>query len=154
MVSIIETKDHLLIAQLNEEVQNLHAALHPDIFKPFEKTEIETALQGFLSDAQCRCYVAKENEIAMGYLLIYIKEAKENAFHYTLRSLYIDQIGVLKAFQKKGVGELLMKHVETIAKEHGITQIELDHWSSNSVAASFFRKSGYKLYREKLWKHI
>jgi ribosomal protein S18 acetylase RimI-like enzyme len=154
VIKISKTKDHKIIAELNEGVQNLHAELHPDMFKPFNQTEMEKALEEFLSDPDCHCYVAKQNGMAIGYALFMIREAKENAFHYTIRSLYIDQIAVLPKYQKTGAGKLLMKQAEQLARENNISKIELDHWSANQVAAKFFRNNGYKLYKERLFKMI
>ncbi len=154
MITIAETKDHRIIAELNEGVQNLHVELHPEMFKPFDQTEMEKALEVLLSDADCYCYIAKQNGVAIGYALFMIREAKENAFHYAIKTLYIDQISVLPKYQKTGAGKLLMKQAELVARENDISKIELDHWSANIVAASFFRNNGYKLYKERLFKTI
>jgi len=53
-----------------------------------------------------------------------------------------------------GAGSLLMQQAELLAGENNISRIELDHWSANTVAAAFFRKNGYKLYKERLFKFI
>jgi ribosomal protein S18 acetylase RimI-like enzyme len=152
MISIVENKNHLLISTLAEEVQNLHAQLHPELFKPFNAAAFEEALEKYLADPACFVYVAKQEEMPIGYILCFIKEIKENAFHYDLRTLYIDQISVLKAYQKSGAGHLLMEQAEKLANEKSIRRIELDHWSMNTVAAVFFRKKGYQLCKERLFK--
>jgi ribosomal protein S18 acetylase RimI-like enzyme len=154
MITIQPTKDHKAIAALNEEVQNLHARIHPDLFKPHNPTAMEAALQVMLSDANSRCYLARENGLDVGYALFFIKEIKENAFHYAINTLYIDQISVLSSHRKSGVGALLMQQAEKLAAENSIRRIELDHWSANTVAASYFRKNGYSLCKERLVKFI
>jgi ribosomal protein S18 acetylase RimI-like enzyme len=150
MISISETRDHLLISQLNEEVQNLHAAMHPDLFKPYNREEAIKAYRDFLSDPLCRCYIAEKNGKTIGYGVFFIREVKENAFHYTIKSLYIDQLAVLSEHRRSGAGKLLMQQAEKLATELSITRLELDHWSANTVAASFFRKQGYELRKERL----
>jgi diamine N-acetyltransferase len=152
MIALALTQDAKLIAQLNEEVQNLHAALHPDFFKPHHTGEMEKALIAFLNAPKCFCYVAKEGEISLGYALFFIREIPENAFHYSRKILYIDQICVLHEHRKKGVGKLLLQQAEKLAAELFLDRIELDHWTSNSVAAEFFRANGYQLFREHLHK--
>lgn len=154
MISIIETKDHKTISELASEVQNLHANLHPEIFKPFNKEEMEKAVEVFLSDPNCRCYVAQKDSMNIGYILCFVKEVKENAFHYTIQTIYIDQIAVLEKYQRTGAGKMLMEQVEKFAKEKSINKIELDHWTSNLVAAKYFRKNGYRLSKERLVKLI
>jgi ribosomal protein S18 acetylase RimI-like enzyme len=153
-IRIVETKDHHLISALVEEVQNLHAKLHPELYKPFEQTAIEPALEQHIADPDCFVYLATKEEEAIGYMICFIKEIKENAFHYDLRILYIDQLCVQKAHQKSGAGKLLMEQAEKMAKEHAINRIELDHRSSNMVAAAFFRKKGYEICKERLFKLI
>lgn len=153
-MTITETRDFKTIARLNENVQNLHAALHPEIFKPYNKIEMESAIENLLSDSNCYSYIVKLDDLIIGYAVFFIKEAKENAFHYTLKSLHIDQIAVIPEHQRTGAGQMLMQKAEQLAKENSIKKIELDHWSANTVAASYFRRKGYKLYREKLYKLI
>ena len=154
MIEITETNDYRLIAQLNVEVQNLHAQLHPALFKPHNIVEIEKALAAFLSDPNCKTYLAHFNGIPIGYALFFIREINENAFHYQLKSLYIDQIAVLSKYQQTGAGKLLLEQAELLAKANGIQRIELDHWSSNTVAAAYFRKRGFTLCKERLLKEL
>ena len=154
MLTIAETKDFKALAALNEDVQNLHARLHPEMFKPFNRIEMEKALEIFLAEPNCYCYIAKQGNVAIGYAVFVIKEAKENAFHYTIKTLYIDQISVLPEYQRTGAGKLLMAKAEQLAQENTINKIELDHWSANTVAASYFRKKGYQLYKERLFKMV
>lgn len=152
MISIIETKDHHVIVPLSEEVQNLHAQLHPELFKPFNRASMEKALEQDAANPNCRIFVAKKNEHFIGYILCLIKEVKENAFYYSFNTLYIDQLCVLKEHQKSGAGKLLMEKAEETALKHSIHRVELDHWSRNTVAAAFFRKNGYSLCKERLCK--
>ncbi len=154
MISIVETKNPKLLASLAEDVQNLHARLYPETFKPFELNAMEEAMENLLQDPTCRSYVAKKDEVAIGYVLCFIREIKENAFHFNIKSIYIDQICVLKGYEKTGAGTLLMNQIESLAKELNIQKIELDHWSANTVAASFFRRRGYGLNKERLFKFL
>jgi diamine N-acetyltransferase len=154
MMTITQTKDANRIAELYTDVQNLHAKLYQEMFKPFNRIEIEKALKNFMSDPNCFSYIVELNGVAIGSALFFIKEAKENAFHYTIRTLYIDQISVLPEHQKTGAGKMLMQKAEQLARENSIKKIELDHWTANNVAAAYFRKNGYKLYRERLFKLV
>ena len=154
MITIVPAKDHELIASLNQEVQELHHRLHPAIFKPYDKAGILPFIQKYMEDPDCRAYVAMQGDVALGYVLFFIREAKENAYHYTLRSIYIDQICVLKQFQRSGVAGLLLHEVENAAKELGIHRIELDHWTSNIIAAAAFRKNGFLPAKDRLVRQL
>jgi GNAT superfamily N-acetyltransferase len=154
MIHITETKDHILIAALNEEVQNLHHQMHPGIFKPFDKEGIEQMMAQFLADKQCKAYIAYNDEEPVGYIILFLQESGDNAFHYNTRSLYIDQVGVPEKHRKSGIGQALMQHAEQVARDNNINLIELDHWNANIVAAEYFRKQGYSLRKERLSKKI
>lgn len=154
MIRIVESKSHTVISTLVEDVQNLHAQLYPELFKPFNRAAIEEALEKYVTDPTCFVYLAEQKEIPIGYILCFIKEAPENAFRYSVRTLHIDQICVRKAYQKSGAGHLLMEQAEKLAREQAIRRIELDHWSMNTVAAAFFRKKGYQICKERLFKLI
>jgi ribosomal protein S18 acetylase RimI-like enzyme len=73
---------------------------------------------------------------------------------HNFRSIYIDQIAVLSQYQMTGAGRLLMEQAEKLAKEHSITHLTLEHWTDNTIAASYFRKKGFAPYRERLMKTI
>jgi ribosomal protein S18 acetylase RimI-like enzyme len=154
MLRIAETKDHSLIAALNEEVQNLHHQMHPEVFKPFDKAGIEKMIAKFLTDENCKAYIAWKGEEPVGYIILFFRESGDNAFHYNTRSLYIDQIGVPQKHRRSGVGQALMQHAEQVASDNNISLIELDHWNANTVAAGYFRSHGYTLRKERLAKRL
>jgi diamine N-acetyltransferase len=154
MITVKETRDHHLVATLNEEVQNLHHKLHPAIFKAFNREATTAAIEEFFKDPNCKAFIAWEDDLPVGYMILVVKEAKENAFHYNIRTLYIDQVCVPGQHRNKGAGAKLMQHAELVAKELGIEQLELDHWTANLVAGQRFRKYGYELRKERLAKFI
>jgi ribosomal protein S18 acetylase RimI-like enzyme len=152
MIEIKPTRDASMLACLNETAQNLHAALHPSIFKKYERNSVTLALADMLNSAHCEAFVAKMNGIAAGYMLVLWRNVEENAFHNAYSTLHIDQIAVLEEFRGKGVGSALMHFAEGRAKNKGVFKIELDHWTNNEKAAFFFRKNGYELVKERRMK--
>ncbi len=154
MITIAETKDAALLSLLNEEVQTLHHSMHPSIFKPFDRDAIATAFNNQLSKSSCKAYIALKGETPVGYAIFIIKELEENPFKFKCRSLYIDQVGVLEGYRREGVGRMLLSKAEALASEHSINIVELDHWSTNQDAASFFEKNGYTTCRKYLNKDI
>ncbi|MFM2223933.1 MAG: hypothetical protein RJA07_135 [Bacteroidota bacterium] len=153
-IQIIESKNFNLIAELIEDVQNLHSSLFPAIYKPFKVKEISEVMEQMLADDNCRLLIAQLNGESIAYLMLIIKEVPENAFHYSFRLIHIDQIAVSKKNQKIGVGSMLMEKAEMIAKELNIDRLELDHLDNNLVAADFFQSKGYIPFRSKLFKKL
>ena len=154
MITILETRDPALVATLNEEVQNLHATLHPELFKPYHKEEVTEAIKQMLANHKNTAYIAYYDGVPAGSLLCCIRETNDNAFRYGSRTLYIDQISVPEQYRKLGIGQLLLQHAEQLAAALGISELQLDHWSANTVAAHYFRKNGYAVYREQLSKTL
>jgi len=154
MITIAETKDARLVAAMNEWVQQLHHQLHPDVFKPYDKDEAVSAFTNMLAGPDCRAFIALQNNTPVGYAIFMIKEVNESPFRFKGRSLYIDQLAVLEEYRSRGVGKLLLTQAETLAKELGANMVELDYWTANIVAASFFHKNGFAVYRQILSKAI
>lgn len=153
-IKITETADPLLLCRLNQEIQNLHAAMYPHIFKKFDENSIELAMRNIVSMPQSKCHIATLGSQIAGYMITIIREYPETAFTYGRKSLYIDQIAVLQSFRQKGVGKALLDYAYNMALYSGLRRIELDHWSNNTAAAKFFRKNGFNIYREMLKKDI
>ncbi|ASS47686.1 MAG: hypothetical protein A3D31_17830 [Candidatus Fluviicola riflensis] len=154
MITLQPTEDYKLIAELNEEVQELHASLYPNVFKPYNNVTIEHALRKMISGLNCYAFLAFQDGTPIGYMILLVKEQPENAFTFARESLYIDQICVLNEYQRTGVGSLMMERAERLAKELDMNRVELDHWTANTVSAAYFRNRGYTLYREQLYKEI
>ncbi|MBJ7429659.1 MAG: GNAT family N-acetyltransferase, partial [Bacteroidia bacterium] len=111
-MEVIEIKEFKLIAGLVKEVQNLHANLFPDVYKPFEYKGIEAAMEAMFANENCRVFIAKLNDEIIGYMMVLIKEIHESAFHYSFKIIHIDQIAVAEKQQRNGVGEILMQKAE------------------------------------------
>lgn len=153
-IEITEINEFKEIASLVEEVQNLHADLFPNVYKRFEYEGIQKVMETMLSNELCRLFIAQMNGVTVGYIMILIKEIPENAFHYSMRVIHIDQLAVAEEHKKMGVGALLMEKVEEVALELNIHRLELDHLDSNTVAKKFFHGKGFLPYRSKLMKQL
>ncbi len=154
MIKIIETKNYSLLANLNEEIQTLHHTLQPKIFKPYNLESITNYFKSTFSNEHVTAYVAQENEKAVGYVLLFVTNFADNPFQYSRRFVLIDQILVLKNYQEKGIGKLLLEATYSFAKKNKIDTVELNHWTLNESARKFFNKNKFEYYNEKMWKAI
>lgn len=64
-----------------------------------------------------------------------------------LQRLYVDS-----DYRDKGVGKLLAKHVESIAQDKNMNNIWLNVWEGNTVAQAIYKKWGFKVVGEELYK--
>ena len=151
-VEIELTRDHLVLARLNQPVQDLHAELHPSDFKPHDREAMEEAFESLLASDHTYAYVAHLVGRPIGYLLCMIKERPESAFQYEKKILYIDQISINPHYRRQGIGSLLMKTVEDLAARKEITVIHMDFWSNNKGAEAFFTEHGFSYFNHQMQK--
>ncbi|MEO0473137.1 MAG: GNAT family N-acetyltransferase, partial [Bacteroidota bacterium] len=104
MIHFRPSRDHRLLARLNESVQQLHHQMYPEVFKPYDKVGIEAWMKQIFEREQAEAFVAWQEDQAVGYLVYRILEKPENAFKYADRILYIDQIYVAPGARKSGLG--------------------------------------------------
>lgn len=145
------THDDLpLFLELNSEVQEIHARAEPTLFKPVTILSQEDFNQ-LLSDPALNLHFAFENQCPVGYLFYEIRQRKETPYTHAFNSLYIHHIVVKRTERGKGFGKQLLIHAIEMAEKEGIPRIELDTWSFNSVALSFFKSFGFKTFNERLF---
>ncbi len=154
MIKIFETNDSNLLANLNEEIQTLHHTIQPKIFKPYNPESITNYFKTIFSEEHVTAFIAQEDEKAVGYALLFVTNFADNPFQYSRRFVLIDQILVLKNYQEKGIGKLLLEATYSFAKKNKIDTVELNHWTLNESARRFFNKNKFEYYNEKMWKTI
>ncbi len=154
MIKIKETKDHLLLAELNEEIQTLHHQLYPNVFRPYDKQKVVEVFKERISQEGIKAYIALFDSVIAGYTQVRIVKTEGNVFQFPRHCVYIDQILVKSDFRKKGIGKALLDQISRLAKELEIPKIHLDHWTMNNSARSFFKRNGFEYHREVMSKSI
>jgi GNAT superfamily N-acetyltransferase len=148
-------QDSLLLSGLCQDVQNLHAKHHPDIFKASPAEDFALAFfDEVLSDKNVTAFIAEENGQAVGYILCKLIERPESPFTLPMQYLLIDQISVRLGKQGSGVGTALMKQAEVHAKGLGVNKIQLDSWGFNIKAHVFFESMGFEKFNFRFWRKI
>src|SRR5262245_19692719 len=140
------------ISALNREVQGVHAAALPWLFKPQGPDTFP------ISDV-CELVAKPENVLLLarvgpapaGYVYAEIVKRPETSLRYAYAMIYLHHISVATAFRRRGVGRALIEAVRQIGSRHGLTTLALDVWSFNEPARRFFRRCGLTPYYERLW---
>jgi len=149
------SQDSLLLSELCQDVQNLHAKHHSDIFKIPSSADFAVAFfDEMLADKNVTAFIAEENGQAVGYILCKLIERPENSFTFPMRYLLIDQISVCPIEQNGGVGTALMKQAEAHANGLGVNKIQLDSWGFNIKAHAFFESKGFDKFNFRFWRKI
>lgn len=143
-----EEKDIPSILTLLDEVNEIHASERPDIFKRGQKYH-EKDIRGLLEDKKVHILIAEEESV-LGYAILLEQEQKEDELMKERRFLYLDDLCVDKKARSKGVGSLLLREAEKLAKSLSYSSITLRVWSFNKKAIAFYQREGYlPLYEER-----
>ena len=116
--------DAATISALNADVQAVHAAALPWLFKtPSAETFPPATAAAMLARDDVLVYLA------------YLGDAPS----------------VLPSLRGRGIGGVLLGAVRQAADDRDIRQVALDVWSFNERAEAFFRRHGFEAYNERLW---
>jgi len=140
------------ISALNVDVQNVHAEALPHIFKHVSEpgfavpyiTELMNAPNNYF-------YIASIDGEDVGYIDARVVRRPENAYMHPWHFVYIDQISVKPAYQRRGCGAALIQATRDLAKAQGISTVALDTWFFNEKAQAFFAHEGFTMFNERLW---
>jgi GNAT superfamily N-acetyltransferase len=140
--------DAALLRTLNREVQALHAAAWPRRFKALVDDDAPFATM--LAEPEARAFIAEVRGEPAGYCYVTVQRRPENAFTNASATVYIDQIAVLSAYQKHGVGAALLARAKALAEELAADRLALDVWEFNDTARRFFAGQGFSVYNERM----
>ncbi|SFA88313.1 MULTISPECIES: GNAT family N-acetyltransferase [unclassified Bacillus (in: firmicutes)] len=153
-MKIYETRDSVLIAALNQHVQDVHVELFPEYFKPFNFTEVSEFFAKIIENPAFTFLVLEEDNISQGYVWLEHKKFAENAFKKAYETLYVHQISINEASRSKGFGSILLEHIYEFARQKNIGTVELDYWCDNGGAKKFYERQGFIKYREVVYRNV
>lgn len=94
-----------------------------------------------LNDRNVTFYFATLDEVVIGYLKLNFGPSQTE--RQNDNGLEIERIYVLKNFQGKGVGQLLLNHAIEVAKQKNCDFVWLGVWEENLRAINFYKKNGF-----------
>ena len=146
MIRFAVPSDREAVNALRKEVNDLHVAGRPDIFKPGFGEALQDHVNLYLNRQIGYAAVAEiDGEVAGAVLVDYI-DKPESPYNLGRRFVHIAEICVDDRFRRRGVGHQLMEFVKADAKEKGYARIELDVWAFNDALA-FYEAEGFTTYR-------
>jgi shikimate dehydrogenase len=144
--------DCAVLGELNAHIQHLHAAAHPNFFKPPSAT---TFPPDYWSELMARpdtvMLVAECAGAVVGYLYGDVTPAMETSSTYAFQRFHIHHIGVMPQQQGKGCGAALIAAAKQEARQRGIPRLTLATWAFNHQAHRFFEAQGFEYYNHRMW---
>jgi len=144
-----EPGDAAAIVGLMVEVQALHVAGRPDLFKP-GGTENAAEVRERMQASDNFMWVASIDTATVGYAYARLLDEAENRWKFAARSIILDQMGVKNGFRERGIGRALWNAVLDVAKAERAERVILNVWSFNRGAREFYDRLGLTSFHERL----
>ncbi len=135
------------VNELRRQVNELHVAGKPEVFKPGFCDELRNFVHVIFRDPEQRIAVAEQDGIICGFAVLHHINKPENPFMYERDFLDIDEFCVDEAFRRRGVAKAMVSFILDYAKEKGFHRLELNMWSFNRGALAFYEAAGFRTYR-------
>ena len=148
-VRLATPDDAPVIVELALEVQELHVAGRPDIFKPGGCDTPPEIVARIESDDQFY-WVAVHDGAIIGYAFARVIAEPENRWKYATRILMLDQMAVAWRSRRLGAGTALWDAVRELAVALGVDRIVLNVWAFNVPARRFYERMGLTPFHERM----
>jgi ribosomal protein S18 acetylase RimI-like enzyme len=142
------------ISAIASEVQALHAAAHPTIFKPASTTPFPPdTVAALMTTPGHLFWVAIMSELVAGYAYAVVQHQPETVWKFPRTVLLLEQMGVRAARRSQGAGSALLAEVRNAAAVRGVTEVRLTVWGFNEEARRFYTRRGFAVMQEimSLW---
>jgi GNAT superfamily N-acetyltransferase len=140
------------ISRLNADIQSVHAAAFPDLFKPPSvDSQPPATITDLIRMPENVFFLAELEGEPVGYAYAEVIRRPETPWRLAQDMVYLHHISVRPAHRRKGIGEALLRAVRAAGEDHGITLLATDVWTFNEPARRFFARQGLAPYVEKLW---
>ena len=135
------------VNELRMQVNALHVAGKPDVFKPGFHEELRNYVHTIWKDPEQSIVVAEKDGIICGFAVLHHIHKPENPFMKERDFLDVDEFCVDEAFRRQGIASEMIAFIREFAKEKGFHRIELNMWEFNQGALAFYEATGFQTYR-------
>ena len=135
------------INELRKQVNDLHVAGKPEVFKPGFSQELQDYIYEIWDDPEKEIVVAEKDGVICGFAVLNHINKPENPFMFERDYLDIDEFGVDEAYRRQGVAAAMMDFIREHAVKNGFHRIELNMWEFNEDALAFYEAAGFSTYR-------
>ena len=148
-VRLAKPGDAEAIVGLMQEVQAVHVAGRPDLFKPGGTEDAaETRQRMRLPDSFM--WVATLDSDIVGYAYGRVSADPENRWRFAARTFILDQMGAKTGFRRQGIGRALWNAVLEVARAERAERVVLNVWSFNPGARAFYDRLGFQSFHERM----
>ena len=146
-VRLAREEDLESINELRRQVNALHVAGKPEVFKPGFCDALRDHIYTIWKDPRQRIAVAEQAGNIVGFAVLNHINRPENPFMFERDFLDVDEFCVDETFRRQGAGSAMIDFIRHYAKEKGVRRIELNMWEFNRGALAFYETAGFTTYR-------
>ncbi len=146
-VRFADEKDLDRVNELRRQVNALHVAGKPDVFKPGFCDELRNYIHVIFHDPEQKIVAAVADEKLYGFAVLHHINKPENPYMYERDFLDIDEFCVDQACRRQGIASAMIRFIKDYAKEQGYHRIELNMWEFNRDALTFYEAAGFTTFR-------
>ena len=133
-------EDYPAVRRIFHQVQTMHVAWRPDIYKPNDDLLPEAVFRKIVEGNTF--YVAETNGTVVGILELVFRHIESPA-HVTRNIVFIDSMAVDKAYRGMGIGHLFFEKVKEIKEQNHFDGIELQVNAKNKAAYEMYTRYGF-----------
>lgn len=142
MLELATPADRETVNNLAQQVHTMHVAWLPDIYEMAQELYPQQRFTEAIKEKQL--YVAKVNDVTVGYVLLKIREYIWPGL-VRRKVMLVDEICVDALCRGQGIGTRMMLEVRALARAFGCRDLQLGVNPQNEAAIHFYRKCGFSL---------
>nr|MDN4743955.1 GNAT family N-acetyltransferase [Lachnospiraceae bacterium C1.1] len=143
MIRRAEIRDIEGLKRLLLQVNNVHNAGRPDIFRKDCMKYNDEELKEILTDDERPIFVSVDNdEYIQGYCFCIVEDHHGDNNLVDMKTLYIDDLCVDENIRGKHIGKNIFEFVKDYAKKEGFYNLTLNVWALNDSAHKFYDSMG------------
>ena len=123
------------IQNILRQVNDVHAALRPDLFHAGGTKHNGEELRAILAEEARPVFVAETEGQVVGYAFCVEKRERTP-------TLYLDDLCVDAAWRRHGIASAIFDCVTAYAKQNGFYSVTLNVWAGNESAQAFYLSRG------------
>lgn len=147
MIRFAANEDLTRVNELRKQVNDLHIAHLPHVFKAGFVQEIADVAHAYMQQEDTELVVCERDGAILGFAMLRYKSIPESVYRLPMQFIEVSEFGVDTACHRQGVGHELMTWIKRDAAERGISRVELNMWSFNEGALAFYEQEGFATYR-------
>jgi ribosomal protein S18 acetylase RimI-like enzyme len=154
-IRVARRDDYEGVCAVTRELDVFHADALPRFFRPFEgPVRSQQWFSEALENPDVLLLVAEHDGMMVGLLTGLVRQNPDLPMFVPRRWLAVDNVAVLSAYRRLGIGRALMEQAHAWAQAQRLTEVELTVWEFNQEALAFYETLGYTTILRRLWKGI